>query len=702
MASLEEIEAKARARLAQLEAADAPKGEGGELTGVAGAIDTANTAAGHVVENLMMGYGDEASAALGAGVDWLFGNSQGKSAGDLYDARLNRSRAKMDAFRERNPVLTAALEVAGGAVPAVATMGAAMGPAAVRLGTAVAPKGAAAYTARPLGRVPFKSRVARGVAAGAGYGAGYGFGAGRDGFDNRLGGTFAPGLFGGAVGSAIPVVGAVARPFMGRLAKHRTAKEANIPARAVDPVQESLEKAAKDPEALVKGGTAGSLGIDMYPETAALAGEAMSKLGRFGGPAKKKLSDRAESGMKNIDQQLDEAMGKTAGLKTIVRRLDSQSAPAISNAYKTAYSRPIDYASETGIALENILKTRVSPEALRKARRMMRTEGVESEHMLYRIVGEGDDARVVFDQRLPDVREVDYITRALNDMVESHRNPKTDKLTGEGRGLANLSKEIRGRLREAVPEWGAAVDMAKPDILKRELVEFGEKVLSPRVSLSDVNALVARMKRTHPKLVDMIEPSIAQGLRNNIDNVVSRAKTPLVPELGQSGFVTRGAQRDPEAVKTLKELTGRANREKISAIIGEEKASVLFDQVDEAAEAIATNETMGENLRKAAREMLDAKKARNDRGVAGNLVRGKPRDTLGVVFDRIRKEGDVPKPNKTSEAIVNYLLQPADRESMTRVLRARHKSERGLKGAKRAEMGAGGSALAIGLPQIER
>ena len=709
MASLDEIRAKAQARLQQLEAEagphptaePAPESEGGGWRDV---VDTANTAAGHVVENLMFGFGDEAAAGLGAGVDWLFGNPDDKDIGDLYDERLNRSRTKMDEFREKNPVLTTVLESAGALGSAVPTMGAAMGPAAVvraasRTGHLPA-KALPSKTAPPIGRVPFGQRVTSGATAGTGYGAVSGYGYGRDGAENRLEAMGTPAIVGGMFGAAAPVVGAVARPIAARIATNRAAKKANIPLKAFDPVQEALEKNAKTPEGKIEGRTAASLNADLAPEATALTAESLARLGRFGGPARAQLTGRADAAMENAAGHVDDAIGKTAGLKTIVRRLDAQNAAKIRDAYDTAYNTRIDYAADVGETLEGLVRTRIPAEAIRKARRMMRTEGNQSQQMLVKITGEGDDAQIVF-ERLPDVRELDYMSRALNDMVESRRNPNTGKLDGEGRGLQELSKEIRQNLRNAVPEWGKAVDLAKPDIVKRQLVEFGEAVLSPQKTVADVNAMIGRMEKTHPGLVEMIRPSIAQGLRNNIDNVVSRAKTPLVPELGQSGFVTRGAQRDPEAIRTLKELSGRANREKVAAIIGEDKATVLFDRLDEAAEAIATNESMGENLRTAAKEMLDAQRRRNERGVIGNTMRGKPRDALGIVFDRIRGESRIRQPDATSKAVVDYLLQKADPASMTRVLRARHRSERGLKGAKRAEQAFGGAGLGVGVPLAE-
>lgn len=691
-------------------AAEPPQEPEGD--GIGGMIDTANTAAGHVVENLMMGYGDEAAAGLGAGIDWLLGGMSG-DIGEMYDENLNRSRAKMDEFRERNPELTTALEVAGGVAPAAATMGAAMGPAMVAKGARVAGgprlpvidyllRGGrpAGQTTRAVGRPSISGRIARGTAAGAGYGGAYGYGAGRGGHDARMEAMTDPAMFGAGIGAAVPVVGAVARPVAARAEKWLAARQADVPMAAFDPVQEALEKNVKTPTGVAPAGKPGSLNVDTAPELQALTAESLGRLGRFGGKARETLEGRSSAAMDAPARFIDEAMDTTpAGLKTIVRRMDAQDAEKIDAAYKTAYSRPVEYVSPEGEALADLIQNRVPPEAIREAQRLMRVEGVKPQWSIKGVEGAGDDAVLIF-EKMPSVQEIDYITRAMNDMAEATRNPKTDKLTGVGRAVRALSSDIRGALREAVPEWGTAVDLAKRNILPREMVEFGESVLSPKTSVSDVNAMIARKEREHPGFRDTIRQSIAQGLRNNIDNVVSRAKTPLVPELGQSGFATRGAQRDPEAIRTLKELSSSANREKIAAIIGEERASVLFTRLDEAAKAIEVNEAMGDNMRAAAKEMLDAQVRRDERGLVGNVVRGKPRDALGIVFDRVRGEKGVRRPDPTAKAVVDYLLQRADPVAMTRVLQTRHRSERGLKGAKRAEQAAGGAGLAVGMPLL--
>ena len=72
---------------------------------------------------------------------------------------------------------------------------------------------------------------------------------------------------------------------------------------------------------------------------------------------------------------------------------------------------------------------------LRNAERAMRREGQPSRQIMAKL----DDAgNVVEYETLPDVRQIDYITRALNDVItEALRRPKGSKTTARATCVRN-------------------------------------------------------------------------------------------------------------------------------------------------------------------------------------------------------------------------------------------------------------------------
>lgn len=139
-----------------------------------------------VGQGLLMGAGDEIKSAVRAGVKAPFSD---ETFGQIYDKELKGTRADLESYRERHPVLSPAAEVGGAIAGVVGTGGASLVP---RMGTAAAKVGMAA-------------------AEGAGVGGLYGFNAGEGGLENRAKSA----AVGGGVGA---LTGGVAGSIGGRMA----------------------------------------------------------------------------------------------------------------------------------------------------------------------------------------------------------------------------------------------------------------------------------------------------------------------------------------------------------------------------------------------------------------------------------------------------------------------------------------------------
>lgn len=132
-----------------------------------------------ILQGATFGFGDE----LIGGAAGLMSKAGGGEFTSAYESTRDRAREGLENFRERNPIGSTALEIAGG-IP-----------------TAFIPLGAAARGAR-LG-----TKVARGALAGGVSGAAYGAGAADGDMADRAGGAAAGLATGATIGGAVPLVG---------------------------------------------------------------------------------------------------------------------------------------------------------------------------------------------------------------------------------------------------------------------------------------------------------------------------------------------------------------------------------------------------------------------------------------------------------------------------------------------------------------
>jgi len=159
-----------------------------------------------VGQGLMMGFGDEISAALrsteytGGGGETKGPWTRTKTKKPSYEQALTEERAAIEKAREKYPKSSLAAEIAGSLAPAAVTLGASAPAAAVRTGTL------AGNIMRGGGY---------GLALGGGTGAVSGFGTAEGDVGDRLkGATIGGGLgavTGGVLGATAPAAGGFAR-----------------------------------------------------------------------------------------------------------------------------------------------------------------------------------------------------------------------------------------------------------------------------------------------------------------------------------------------------------------------------------------------------------------------------------------------------------------------------------------------------------
>ena len=213
-----------------------------------------------------------------------------------------------------------------------------------------------------------------------------------------------------------------------------------------------------------------------------------------------------------------------------------------SDAYTSAYAQPIDYSSQSGMLLDELL-TRVDPAVIKRANDLMRTKGETSAQIMAQVA---DDGTVTF-LRKPDVRQIDYITRALNE--EASSGIGAGAMGGQttlGSALEDLSRHLRSVLRNHVPEYNTALKEGQDAIRQSQSIKRGAELLRPGTTRETVAEWTQSM--TPEERV-----GILQGVRSAFDDTLANV----------TRAVSDGDMDAREAIKALRDLSSRAAREKL-------------------------------------------------------------------------------------------------------------------------------------------
>jgi hypothetical protein len=543
------------------------------------------------VQGVTFGWGDELRGAVQGGLAAM----QGGDFGETYKREVDQSRNALDFQRRENPIGSFASELGGGIATSIAAA-----PAAALVGI-----GNAART------LPIWQQVFRGGAVAAPAGALYGAGASGDSLQERGTGALMGAGFGAAGGAVAPVVmrgiGAGARGIANRVNANRAARQAGVSPQAARFASETLQADDSLGAGAARMAQAGDerMIADAGQSASNLLDYAIQKSGRAGRAATDAIDQRVARSSAAITSALDDALGAPQGVQSLRANIASSTAGARGDAYRAAYSAPIDYSSGPGRRLEELLR-RVDQSDINAANALMRAEGVQSQQILARIA---DDGTVTY-QRMPDVRQIDYITRALNDRAAN--NAGLGALGGQtnaGRVYQNLSGDLRGAAKEAVPEYETALNTAADPIRRSQAVEFGATMFRSNVTRDEVGNQVLRMSGPERQAAQ-------QGLRGQIDEVLANV----------SRTVTDGDVPARQAIATLRELSKPANRQKVTILLGQAEADRLFARIDQAAASFELRANVATNTKTFQRQEMERRMQATTApdGPLATMMRGEP------------------------------------------------------------------------------
>lgn len=532
--------------------------------------------------------GEYADEGLGNLAGWM-GLQDAQTATDA----IRGGQADMD---QNYPKTATALRVGGGVTGSLAAAGALPW-----------------YAPQSLGMGALYGGTVGGV-GGAVEGAVSGYGSGTDATsrtENAGNRAIVGGGLGALLGTAAPFVasgvGNAARWGLDQLNVAREARQAGLSRPSFEILTRAMEAdgslAGQGAQRIAAAGPEGML-ADAGPNAQTLLDVVAQRSGPAANLARDRLEARATRAGPQVNDALDNALGVPRGMDTMETGIRQGSAAARGNAYDAAYAAPINYADPAGQRLEALL-ARVPGDMIGRANRLMQIEGQQSNQILARIAPDG----TVTYTRLPDVRQLDYITRAINLAAES--GDGAGALGGQtalGRAYQNLSREIRQSVRGLVPEYGVALDTAAEPIAARQALQFGERMLSPATTRDEVATMFAGMSQAERR-------QAAAGVRSYIDEKLANVSRAL----------TDNNMDAREAIKAVKDLSSRANREKITALIGQREADTMFRYIDQAAQSLELRANVATNSKTFVRTDTDRTiKEATTGGLLGSVRAGEP------------------------------------------------------------------------------
>lgn len=527
--------------------------------------------------------GDEASAA-----------ATGMLPGRSYESELERYRANEEGMSTMGRL---SADLTGAVVPAAAGLG--------LVSQAVTTPG----------------RMVRGAQLGAAAGATQGFMEGEDGLANRMQSSLIGGGIGGTLGGAIPGVAEIGRQlFRAGEGAIRNSRIGNALARdlEVSPAAGrfmgdavSAEDGASMAQALNRAGPDAML-ADASPAMAGRLDAAMRSPVAGSGVARQRVDERSGAAYNDIMDALNgNQMGPRMPPVEAQRRMAAGARPTINEAYQRAYNTPIDYSSEAGRVVEDLvgrLPAGPARRAIQQANDLMAYDGVPNAQIMAQV---GDDGRVAF-QAMPNVMQLDYIKRAFDSLAEDGKDPLTGRLSSEGAFASRIARDIREATKEATRDGAGrspyedALSSAASDIRQRGAMRTGATLLRPQTTVEEAAEAIGDATEAELR-------AMRQGVMGQIDHV-----------LGNVRAVSSDQNIDArQAMQALRELSSPNSQRKLEGLFGSDWPGVR-QSIDRASAALGLRANTSANSATASRQMVD--REITESVTPGALRRGKPLD----------------------------------------------------------------------------
>lgn len=542
-----------------------------------------------------------------------------------YDEALARRRETEAKFRDDHKVAAFGADLAGALVPGVGIAGAAARGSGLMTG------------------------ALKGATAGVGAGALQGAAEGEGGLIDRGQGAMVGGAVGGALGGLAAPVSRGAGFLWDRLgggaskALREAEDKVGLDRAGLEIVSEAVERDRPYADDALEWAGPDAVNAQLGVNTQGLLDFVVNRPGRASAKASNAVQEFGAKGGQDFRRSLDGTLGSENGVARTQRDIMQGSAGSRNDAYSAAYAKPIDYSTPQGGRILELMD-RVDDGAIAAANRLMKAEGAKSKQI-----------RATFDENgnaqfdvLPDVQQLDYITRALRDM----NNPLAGTGKDTGSAYKSLASEIRTTLDEVVPEYKAARAEGRDAIANREAVEFGQSLLSRGTKMDEAEDALKGM-------TDGEKQFARQGLRDYFAEIMENSQLAL----------TDRNMDAREALRPIKEALSGAGQRKIRALLGDD-ADSFIQQAKESYSKLALRASVNTNSKTAPRQ---AAEEIIDRAVPPGALEalGEGRGLLGAATAVARPLLDDPRMARLArrddvvDRIGQFLMQPVGNAAET-------------------------------------
>lgn len=473
-------------------------------------------------------------------------------------------------------------------------------------------------TAPTLGR-SMLTGAGVGIAAGVPEGAVSGFGAATGSAEERLptagtGAVIGGGLGGGLGAFAAPIEAGLRNLFL--KLKDKPLKDlANTLGISKDAARVVLA-AIEDNDfptaqaALNRAGSSSML-AEVTPNTKNLLDTAIT-FGSGGTKAQQALLARNLRGEQEMRGAFDRFLGQPEDLVDVQGNIRQGTAQQRRQLYEAAYNAPINYSTLAGRQLENWQKF-IPPEALNFANKIRSMDpDARAPQILFR---QNPDGTIAFEE-LPNVEQWDLITRGLNEMAYGTPGGVMGGKSEIQSKAAAASREIRKLIMDQVPEYRAALGLARDTIEEVKAAEVGANLLSGSTTVKEVKDMLSGQSPA-------VQQSMRLGLRSGLDRILGDLKV----------SAANPNTEIKELSAALSTLRSRNNIAKVRALLGDADADEFYKILDEQATGIELAAAVATNSKTAQR--LGVGRAVEEvaaPGILGQLLRGEiPNATKMIV-----------------------------------------------------------------------
>jgi hypothetical protein len=373
-----------------------------------------------------------------------------------------------------------------------------------------------------------------------------------------------------------------------------------------------------------------------------MGGENVQKLGRLStvapGAPRQKAADFFENQSQSAADRAADAVGELSsrGYYGTVETLDATRKAAAKPLYEAAYARPAVDAWTPRIG--DLMKRPSMRAAFAKAQRIAAEEGRNPKELGLDFNQAGDPQFLAGADELgqiPSTQTMDYVKRALDDVVEGYRDKTSGKLVldTEGRAINNTRAEFLGILKEGNPEYKAALEAYAGPSHALDMLEVGRDIYGSRGKPADI---IRRFQDLSPQDQELARIGFVRNAVEDLGNV------------GDSGSV-------------YLKLFGNQNKRAVAQVLFPDEASFnkFAQQMKAEKEMLAANRS---TLGGSPTSRIDAEKADAAMQGASDVLSfaqaiksGNPLQLLGLAVDKAQNLGRGITP-EVADALANRLF----------------------------------------------